>query len=283
MSFVANVRLARPGAGSMATYVIGDIQGCFESFMALLEAIDFRPTRDRLWLAGDLVNRGPASLEVLRWCHAHQNHVTAVLGNHDMYLLARAAGAAAIKDDDTLGPILEADDRNDLLDWLRHQPLIHRENDWLMVHAGLHPEWTVAEAETLARGIEALVATGDPAVMAKLRQKAPTQLAPKPSKTDRRRHGLRVMTRMRMLRDDGGLDDTYKGAPADAPLGLTPWFEWPHRAFCEVNVVFGHWSGLGLHVDDRVVCLDSGCVWGDSLSALRLEDRAIFSVPSQED
>lgn len=262
----------------MATYAIGDLQGCFRPFMTLLEEIEFDPVRDRLWIVGDLVNRGPASLEVLRWCYANRDHVVTVLGNHDLYLLARAVGAVTRKGRDTVDDILEADDSDELLDWLRHRPLIHQDNDWLMVHAGLHPSWSVEQAHEYARELEEQIRSGYRHVMETFAKGAPSQLENGASPTERRQYALGVMTRMRMCYEDGRVDFQYKGALQDAPDHLRPWFSFPDRSASDVTVVFGHWAALGLHVDERVIGLDSGCVWGKALTAIRLDDRAVFKV-----
>ncbi|MEO1482824.1 MAG: symmetrical bis(5'-nucleosyl)-tetraphosphatase [Myxococcota bacterium] len=262
----------------MATYAIGDLQGCFRPFMTLLEEIEFDPERDELWIVGDLVNRGPASLEVLRWCYNNRGHIVSVLGNHDLYLLARAVGAVNKKGRDTLDDILEAEDGPELLEWLRNRPLIHRDNDWLMVHAGIHPEWTADEALQHAAGVEEQIRTGYTHIMRELMQGSPSRIDADSTPIERTRHALGVMTRMRMVGADGGVDFGYKGPVQEAPDGLTPWFAVPDRRASDVTVVFGHWAALGLHVDDAVIGLDSGCVWGNALTAIRLEDRAVFNV-----
>ncbi len=267
----------------MATYAIGDLQGCFRPFMTLLEEIEFDAERDRLWIVGDLVNRGPASLEVLRWCYVNRDHIVTVLGNHDLHLLARAVGAAPRKGRDTLDDILDAEDSEVLLDWLRERPLLHQDNQWLMVHAGLHPSWSIEDSHRHARELEEQIRSGYRHVMEELMKKGPSSVGPDASPAERRQFALGVMTRMRMCHEDGSVDYAFKGAVTAAPEGLRPWFEFPNRRAEDVTVVFGHWAALGLHVGKNVIGLDSGCVWGNALTAIRLEDRAVFKVRCDSD
>lgn len=262
----------------MATYAIGDLQGCFRPFMTLLEEIEFDAERDRLWIVGDLVNRGPASLEVLRWCYVNRDHVVTVLGNHDLHLLSRAVGGSPRKERDTLDDILDAPDSKQLLDWLRHRPLVHQDHEWLMVHAGLHPSWSAEDAHAFARDLEEQIRTGYRHVMEQLAQRGPSSITAESTTAERRQFALSVMTRMRMCHKDGRVDFDYKGSVDEAPDDLRPWFEFPERRAKGVTVVFGHWSALGLHVGNDVIGLDSGCVWGRALTAIRLEDRAVFKV-----
>ncbi len=250
----------------MPTYAIGDIQGCFSTLQRLLTRIGFDPARDRLWLAGDLVNRGPRSLEVLRWAAAHERALVSVLGNHDLHLLGAAAGLRPPKPKDTLEQVLSAPDADPLLAWLRQRPLLHRDGDWALVHAGLHPDWTLADAERLARAIEGeLRGAGWRDLLAALYGGGSGELE----------QALRVFTLMRVVRADGALDLEFNGPPAERPEGTTPWFELPSRRPPGTRVVFGHWAALGLHVTPSAVGLDTGCVWGKTLTAFRLEDGAI--------
>lgn len=263
----------------MATYAIGDIQGCFEAFKELLVAIAYNPARDRLWLAGDLVNRGENSIDTLRWCMAHDDNVVAILGNHDLHLLAVAEGFVPPHRNDTLAEILDAPDRAVVLDWLRRRPMLHREGDWLMVHAGLLPEWSPDLAEGLARELEAtLRGPGYRDFLAGMYGNEPRHWNQALIGQDRLRLIANVMTRIRFLHRDGGLEFQHKGTPADAPAELAPWFDMPERQSARVKVLFGHWSTLGLLARDDVVCLDTGCLWGGRLSAIRLEDSRLFQV-----
>lgn len=258
----------------MATYAIGDIQGCYDSLVALLERIGFQPGRDRLLLAGDLVNRGPKSLEVLRWARSLEDSVVALLGNHDLNLLATAAGARSPRRRDTIQPILEAPDRDELLSWLRTRPLLHRDGDWLVVHAGLHPTWSAADGEAEARLVEAAIADGS-WLEAWNRRPSPPPWGRELQGIERVAAALPILVSVRTVRADHSLDTKFAGPPGAAPAGNLPWFE-AGVTDPGATVVFGHWAGLGLHLGERHICLDTGCVWGGQLTALRLEDRAVF-------
>jgi bis(5'-nucleosyl)-tetraphosphatase (symmetrical) len=266
----------------MSTYVIGDVQGCMGAFLELLDAVAFDPAKDRLWITGDLVNRGEDSIGLLRWCMAHDAQVTAVLGNHDLHLLAVAGGYVPPHRKDTLGEILQAPDRAEVLDWLRRRPMLHREGCWLMVHAGLLPEWEADLAESLARELETVLRGPDcDAFLADMYGNEPRRWKKKHAGQDRLRFIANVMTRLRYVEADGGLEFQNKGAPADAPDSLTPWFDAPERRNRDVRILFGHWSTLGLLQRDDVVALDTGCLWGGWLSAFRLEDERLFQVRCQ--
>jgi len=266
----------------VSTYAIGDVQGCLNAFLELIAAIDYDPRRDRLWLTGDLVNRGEDSIGVLRWCMAHEDGVVAILGNHDLHLLAVAEGFVPPHKKDTLTEILKAPDRAEVLDWLRRRPMLHREGDWLMVHAGLMPDWTAALAESLARELEdALRGQGYRRFLRDMYGNEPRHWSAALTGQDRLRLIANAMTRMRFLHADGGLEFLHKCAPAGAPPGLIPWYDMPGRKSRDVRVVFGHWSTLGLYVRDDVAALDTGCLWGGRLTALRLEDGRIFQIGCQ--
>lgn len=271
----------------MATYAIGDVHGCFLTLRRLLQRISYDPGRDRLWLVGDLVNRGPRSLEVLRWAVEQGERLTVVLGNHDLHLLARAAGLARARRRDTLEEVLAAPDRDDLLAWLRGRPLLHREDGFLLVHAGLLPAWTVADAERLAREVEAaLRANRAGRLLASLRVEPPRPWRASLAAGARRRLALAVFTRLRTLRPGGRLCDDFSGPPDEAPDGCLPWFDFPDRQTAGETVIFGHWAALGLLRRDGLaglVGLDTGCVWGRELTALRLEDGKLFQEPSSEE
>jgi len=269
----------------MALYAIGDIQGCMTSLERLLERIGFDPVEDRLWLVGDLVNRGPRSLDVLRWARALGDRVVCVLGNHDLHLLARAAGVAGAKKRDTLDAVLAAPDRDELIDWLRRRPLVHVEDGYLLVHAGLHPRWTAGEARALAGEIEARLASDRwREVVAELapRSSAPAAWAPALTGGARVRAVLAYLVRVRTCRPDGSIEPEFDGHPAEAPKGVIPWFALPNRAWTTHVAVFGHWAALGLDIAADHLALDSGCVWGESLTAIRLPQRTITQVKAQE-
>lgn len=264
----------------MSRYVIGDVQGCHRELLALLQRCEFDPSRDNVWLVGDLVNRGPESLEVLRWARDLGERCVAVLGNHDLHLLAVAAGVASTGRGDTLHAVLQAPDRDELLHWLRQRPLLHREGSWLMVHAGLWPEWSSDEAAALASEVEQALRAGDGhAFLSQMYGNRPQRWSNDLQGAERLRFAVNVMTRMRLISDDLRLDLAFKGELPEAPPGLLPWFALPHR-HTDVRVVSGHWSALGLRIASDMVALDTGCVWGQALTALRLEDGQVFSQPS---
>lgn len=270
----------------MATYAIGDVQGCRRSLELLLHQLPYEPEHDRLWLAGDLVNRGPRSLEVLRWAAAQDEHrFVAVLGNHDLHLLAAAEGLREPKRTDTLQAVLEAPDRDDLLAWLWRRPLLHREGEHLLVHAGLHPEWSADEAESIADEAEALLREegGFGRLLPLMRDERARRWPGDEAEPElRAAAAINALTRMRCLDGAGRMDEDFSGPPSAAPPGLHPWYEHPGRRSRDVTVVCAHWAAQGLVVRDRMIALDTGCVWGGALTAIRLEDRAVWSVPSAE-
>lgn len=266
----------------MATYAIGDIQGCYQPLQQLLELIQFNPRQDTLWLAGDLVNRGPGSLEVLRWAYQHRDSLRVVLGNHDLHLLAVDAGHGKHSDEDTLKPILNAPDKTTLLDWLRQQKLVHREHGWLMVHAGLLPQWSADDAERLSREVEKRLQRDD------YRDFLAHMYGNKPQRWDESLHGkdrlrliVNAMTRMRLVTRDGDIDLKFKGELENSPPELLAWFDAADRRSADTPIVCGHWSALGLKLSENLCALDSGCLWGGDLTALRLEDRQIVQVSCQ--
>lgn len=263
----------------MATYAIGDIQGCFNSFTHLLEHCGFDAARDRLWLVGDLVNRGPRSLETLRFVRNLGSAAITVLGNHDLSLLMAAEGFGKWGKGDTFDEILDAPDRDELLDWLRHQPLCHVEDGFCLVHAGLLPQWTTAEARTLAAEVEtALTQPGWREFMANMWGSEPTAWQDDLEGWPRLRVIVNAMTRMRFCTPSGVMDFRVKGEVWKAPEGYLPWFDVPGRRSADSVLVTGHWSALGLKVTPNLLAIDSGCLWGGALTAIRLEDRAIFQV-----
>lgn len=263
----------------MAVYAIGDIQGCYDPFARLLDKLRFDPVQDRLWLVGDLVNRGPQSAKVLRLARELGGSVTAVLGNHDLYLLMVAAGFTRRGKDDTLDNVLKAKDRDELLDWLVRCPLVHRESRYLVVHAGVPPAWSALEAVERGREVsDMLRSKRSQEFLLKLQGDQPRQWDPRLVGWDRLRFIVNALTRMRFCLPDGELALRAKGPPAKAPIGTLPWFKVPYRASWDHTVVCGHWSALGLHRADGVIALDTGCVWGGVLTAIRLEDGALYQV-----
>ena len=260
----------------MATYAIGDIQGCFEPFLRLLDALNYRQGEDQLWLLGDLVNRGPHSLEVLRWAHEHE--ANAVLGNHDLHLLN--AVEAGPRPKDTFADVLAAPDADVLLGWLRRRPLIHRLGDFILVHAGIPPQWSIEEALTL--GQEASQVLQGPTFQALLEQHRDGSDSWTKDLSAQRRWAtiVRGLTRLRCVDEDGRWDDSYAGPPDECPEGLFPWWE-ERLDDDDLHILFGHWAAAGVCHGATFTALDSGCVWGRELSAIRLEDMEIFSVPAQ--
>ncbi len=264
-----------------STYVIGDVHGCFDTLEALWPRLGFLFGRDRLWLVGDLVNRGPRSLEVLRWARELSERLgermRVVLGNHDLHLLARCDGRAGPRRKDTLDEVLAAPDRDELVAWLASRRLVHREGGVLMVHGGLLPRWTPEDAERLAREIEPLLR--DPEGRAALIERGLELPAGHPDRP--RRAALDAFAGLRTCTVDGE-PCRWKGPPEGAPPGCLPWFEVPGRKSASETVVFGHWAAMGLRLEPRAIALDSGCVWGHGLSAVRLEDRTVFRQPTLE-
>lgn len=261
----------------MATYAVGDIQGCLEPLKCLLDSVDFNPDRDRLWSAGDTVNRGPQSLQTLRFLYDIRGSVTVVLGNHDLHLLAVAEGVRPPHRSDTLTEILRAADRDTLLEWLRHRPLVHTENEWLMVHAGVPPNWTVrqtldraAEVESILRGGSYLDFLND------MYGNEPTVWSDELTGTTRARVITNYLTRMRFCTADGLLDLNSKALTSPGAEYL-PWFEHNSQEQVSQQILFGHWAALEGNVSrQNIYPLDTGCVWGRQLSMLRLEDRRWF-------
>lgn len=258
----------------MALWAIGDLQGCHAEFMALLERIRFDADRDRLWLTGDLVNRGPASLAALRAVKALGEAVTVVLGNHDLHLLAMAYAPGTVrKKERGLQEILDAPDAAELLDWLRARPLLHRERGvpWTLIHAGLPPHWTLAQAEASAREVERALARDAAAFLSGMYGDGPDRWSPDLDGAERLRFSVNCLTRLRFVDRKGRLVLSHKGTVADAPAGAIPWFRHPERATRRDAFVFGHWSALGYLAEPGLRCLDTGCVWGGALTALRLD------------
>jgi bis(5'-nucleosyl)-tetraphosphatase (symmetrical) len=259
----------------MATYAIGDVQGCFAELTQLLEKISFG-RQDRLWFVGDLVNRGPKSLEVLRFVRGLGSRAVTVLGNHDLHLVAQYEGVERARKDDTFGDVLGAPDARELVAWLRTRPMMHVEGGYAMVHAGLLPQWSLEQANSLGAEVAAVLSG------AGYREFLRNMYGAKPDRWDDALEGwdrLRVivnaMTRMRFCDRQGRMDLEGKGT--EPRTGYLRWFEARRRD--EQTIVFGHWSQLGLYLGKECVGLDSGCVWGGALSALRLEDRALFKIP----
>jgi len=253
-------------------YAIGDIQGCFGSLQALLSQCEFDPKLDRLWVAGDLINRGSGNVEVLRFLRDLGDRASCVLGNHDFFFLAVVAEAVTQSEDDTLQDLLDAPDRDVLTDWLRHRPLFHVEDNFAMVHAGLLPGWSILQTQKLAHEVENELRGPDwQGFLRGLWGGKPTLWRNDLAGADRLRLIVNALCRLRFLRSDGSLDLKPKGRPEDFP-NLVPWYAFP-GAVWHTHVIFhGHWSALGFRDMGNVISLDSGCVWGGCLTAWRLED-----------
>jgi bis(5'-nucleosyl)-tetraphosphatase (symmetrical) len=266
----------------MSIYAIGDIQGCYAEFENLLEQIQFNSEHDVLWFTGDLVNRGPCSLDVLRFVKALGDRHVTVLGNHDLHLLAVAYGVRDIHRGDTLEAILAAKDKHELMDWLRHRPVLHYDKScgYVMTHAGLAPAWSLNEAGLLAQEVEAVLRGNSPEILLKnMYGNQPDRWDNKLSGMERLRCIINFLTRMRFCHADGRLDLSYKGEIAGKPKELIPWFDVPDRVNVNEKIIFGHWAALSGKTDvPNVYALDTGCVWGNCLTAMRLEDAKRFSV-----
>lgn len=265
----------------MAHYAIGDIQGCHAEFCRWLDLVGFSPREDRLWLVGDLVNRGPDSLAVLREVLALGDAAVTVLGNHDFHLLTVAAGHRKGHGDDTIDAILAAPDRDALIGWLRARPLVVVEGDHLLVHAGLLPSWTAATALALSREVQAMLA-GDRAheFLGALYGDEPREWNDALAGFDRLRVVVNACTRLRFCTAGDEMELREKRGPAYTPAGFKAWYAHPERRSANVTVVCGHWSSLDLMLAPNVLMLDSGSVWGGALTGLRLPDRRVYQVPS---
>lgn len=257
----------------MTDYAIGDIQGCYERLLDVLAKVDFSPSRDRLWVAGDLINRGPSSLETLRYIENLGSSAVVVLGNHDLHLLAVALGGHALKNKDTLSDILDAPDHEHLFNWLRQQNLcIHdADRNFVMVHAGLPHIWSVDEAVCHGREVEEVIRGPEAKTyFAQMYGNRPERWAPQLSGMDRWRVITNYFTRMRFIAKDGTLELAAKESADSAPEGFAPWFRFPRED--DVRVIFGHWAALEGQTDsERFIGLDTGCVWGGVLTLMNLD------------
>jgi bis(5'-nucleosyl)-tetraphosphatase (symmetrical) len=261
-------------------WIVGDLQGCSKPLHALLNHPDILNDDDpTFWFAGDLINRGPDSLGTLRTVMSLGDKAVSVLGNHDLHLLGVVAGARKPGKSDTFQPILEAPDAQELIDWIRHCPLAHYEHQHLMVHAGVLPKWDVAQTLALAGEVESELRSLD------WKKKLCDMYGNEPNSWKDELHGakrmrviINALTRMRMCNSRGHMEFSHKGAPSNNGE-LMPWFDVPDRHTGDDTIVFGHWSTLGLLMRPDVVCLDTGCVWGRQLTAMRLHDRKLVQIP----
>jgi bis(5'-nucleosyl)-tetraphosphatase (symmetrical) len=260
----------------MSLFAIGDVQGCASRLDALLERL---PRDARLVFVGDIVNRGPDSLGALRKVRALGERAVVLLGNHDLHLLAVAAGIRPHHDDDTLRDILAAPDAGELIDWVRFRPVAHREEDALFVHAGLLPSWSIAQALSLAGEVQdALRAPDYRAFLATMYGNRPVAWSDKLSGADRLRCILNALTRVRFVSLEGAMDLKLKGSIGSAPAGWFPWFDHPSRASRGDTIAFGHWSTLGLLVREDIIAVDTGCVWGGKLTAVDVATREVTQI-----
>ncbi|WP_373603157.1 bis(5'-nucleosyl)-tetraphosphatase (symmetrical) ApaH [Aggregatibacter sp. HMT-949] len=265
----------------MATYLVGDLQGCFDELQLLLERVRFNPAQDKLYLVGDLVARGDKSLDCLRLVKSLGDAAQTVLGNHDLHLISTALGIKKIKPRDRVDAIFSASDFEELIDWLRHQPLlVHNEKlGFLMAHAGISPDWDLETAKACAKEVEKVLQNGDfYALISQMYDNFPDRWSPDLQGMDRLRYIINVFTRMRFCYQDHRLDFACKVSPKEAPPELTPWFELNNPLYRQIPIVFGHWASL---VDEKmppnIYALDTGCVWNNRLTMLRWEDKQIFS------
>jgi len=263
----------------MAIYAVGDVQGCYAELQQLLEQVRFDPAHDQLWLVGDLVNRGPGSLAVLRLVKSLGTSAISVLGNHDLHLLAVAEGVGELHRTDTLDEILNAPDRDELLRWLRSQHMLHVQDGYVLVHAGLLPQWSVAQAASLAREVETALRGSDfGTFIAHMYGNSPHCWDDNLTGYKRLRVIVNALTRMRICTKEGEMEFKFKGEVQDIPNGYMPWFDVPRRASASSTVIFGHWSALGLLHRKDAIALDTGCLWGGPMSVIRLNDRQLFQV-----
>lgn len=265
----------------MATYAVGDIQGCYDALIDLLAICEFNPDKDKLWVAGDVVNRGPRSLDTLQYLYDIQHCVTLVLGNHDLHLLAVASGAVKSKKKDTFADILQSKNKKQLIEWLRHQLMFHHDDalGYSMVHAGLAPSWSIMDASRLAREVEAALRADDHSdFFTHMYGNEPDHWTNDLAGYERLRVITNYFTRVRMVDQHGRINLGFKEHPNEAPHGQIPWYEHPSRMSHGAKIVFGHWAALLGETDrESIFGLDTGCVWGNRLTAMRLEDRQFFS------
>ena len=257
-------------------WVIGDLQGCLDPLLALVDQI---PPDAPIWLTGDLINRGPRSLDTLRWVIAQGDRITTVLGNHDLHLLSIAAGIRKPHRSDTYDEILAAPDRDPLLDWIRTRPLAHSGHGWLMVHAGVLPQWSVEQTLALASELQQVLSgPGWIEFLPRMYGNEPSRWDESLDGADRLRIIVNALTRMRFVDASGRMEFATKEGLGAAPTGFMPWYDVPGRATADTPIVFGHWSALGLINRPDLVAIDTGCVWGRQLSAMRLSDRRVLQV-----
>ncbi|TRW95555.1 symmetrical bis(5'-nucleosyl)-tetraphosphatase [Candidatus Methylobacter oryzae] len=268
----------------MSIYAIGDIQGCFDELLRLLDTVSFNAQSDQLWFAGDLVNRGPKSLETLRFVKSLGDSAVTVLGNHDLHLLAASCVPKIANKKDSLLPILEAPDRDELIHWLRHRPLFHSNDDFCLLHAGLPPQWDLKKTQKMASLVEQVLRSDDyQSFLNQMYGNKPNLWSSSLKGVDRLRFIVNCFTRMRYCDLKGQLDFIHNGPPGSQPKNLMPWFEVPKRKSANMRIIFGHWSSLGYYEGANCYAIDTGCLWGGQLTALKLgEQMQRFSIDCPE-
>lgn len=259
----------------MTTYVIGDLQGCLTPLKRLLEQLKYDPALDALWFVGDLINRGPESLETLRYVKALGNNAITVLGNHDLHLLAVVHGIRKASGKDTLSEIVDAPDRDELCHWLAKRPLLHTDATLghTLVHAGIYPQWSLKRAHKMAHDVHLAITDDLPGFLATMYGNTPTHWDKNLPTAERQRFAVNAFTRMRYCYADGALDFSFNGAPSAAPDTLYPWYAVPKRKVLDTQIVFGHWSSHPCMCQPGIIPTDRGCVWGGSLAAYAIESQ----------
>ncbi|MDW6001994.1 bis(5'-nucleosyl)-tetraphosphatase (symmetrical) ApaH [Vibrio mangrovi] len=266
----------------MANYIVGDLQGCLDELESLLAKVDFSPRHDQLWIAGDLVARGPKSLETLRYIKSLGNSAKTVLGNHDLHLLSIELGVHPLKKKDRTASIFQAPDRGELIEWLRFQPLLLEHQDFVLCHAGISPHWDLPTARQAAQEVESILQSDQwPWLIENMYSNMPNQWHNSLKGLERYRYIINAFTRMRFCTPDGALDMDCKLPPSEVNSHqLIPWFDLPRRSPIEKRIIFGHWAALEGCVRKDVIGLDTGCVWGGTLTMIRWEDQQLFRQPA---
>jgi bis(5'-nucleosyl)-tetraphosphatase (symmetrical) len=262
----------------MTTYAVGDLQGCFYSLQNLLDKIDFDSTKDELWLVGDVINRGQGSLQTLEWCYENQDNLKVVLGNHDLHFLSIAFKQKKLSKSDTVGPILASGNCDKYVDWMLTWPLIYSNKNFLMVHAGLMPQWSTVDAVKLSKEISISLKKDPRSFLMEMYGNKPDQWSSKHTKRDLFRLAINATTRLRCLKADASIDFSYKSDLDSLPVNLIPWFKFQPHHLREEFIISGHWSAVGIQRHDYGITLDTGCVWGGKLSAYAIDSGLILSV-----
>ena len=264
----------------MATYAIGDIQGCFYSLQSLLEKINFNSREDKLWLVGDIINRGQGSLKTLDWCYQNRDNLKIVFGNHDLHFLSVVFNQGKISSTDTINPILSSENLNKYVDWMLFWPFIYKEKNLLMVHAGLLPDWSTDDALDISKDLMLSLQKNPNDFFGRMYGNTPDKWSLLKSKEDKQRLAINAMTRLRCLNNNNAIDFSYKSGLNNIPDNLTPWFDIKTKKTRSEFIISGHWSAIGIQKHKHGITLDTGCVWGRKLSAYCIESRSVISVSS---